>query len=159
DAVAPTVTIDQAPGQPDPANGPAIVFAVRFDEPVLGFTAEDVSLTGSTVGGILAAAVAGSGADYTVSVTGMTGGGDLGATITAGAATDGAGNLSQAATSTDNTVQYDGIVPTVTIDQAATQADPTGVGPIIFDVHFSEPVIGFSADDVSFAGSSVGGTL
>ena len=49
--------------------------------------------------------------------------------------------------------------PTVTIDQAAGQADPTGASPIQFAVAFSAPVTGFDASDVSFAGSTVGGTL
>ena len=51
------------------------------------------------------------------------------------------------------------MAPTVTIDQAAGQADPTGSSPILFTVVFSEPVSGFDANDVSFAGSTVGGTL
>lgn len=49
--------------------------------------------------------------------------------------------------------------PTVTINQAPGQADPTTVGPIAFRVTFSEPVTGFAPADVSFAGSTVGGTL
>jgi uncharacterized repeat protein (TIGR01451 family) len=53
----------------------------------------------------------------------------------------------------------DTLPPTVTIDQAASQADPTLDSPIHFTVVFSEPVTGFDAGDVSFAGSTVGGTL
>src|SRR5262249_27204320 len=49
--------------------------------------------------------------------------------------------------------------PTVTINQAAGQADPTNSSPISFTVHFSEAVTGFDASDVSFTGSTVGGTL
>ena len=51
----------------------------------------------------------------------------------------------------------DNIQPTVTIDQAAGQADPIDVGPIHFDVIFSEEVNGFDAADISFAGSTLGG--
>jgi hypothetical protein len=47
----------------------------------------------------------------------------------------------------------------VTVDQAAAQTDPTDKSPIKFTVTFSEPVFGFTASDVSFAGSTVGGTL
>ena len=49
-----------------------------------------------------------------------------------------------ASTSTDNMVTFDNVAPTVTINQAAAPADPTGGGPILFDVQFSEPVYGFN---------------
>ena len=49
--------------------------------------------------------------------------------------------------------------PSVTINQAAGQADPTSTSPINFTVTFSETVTGFAASDISFAGSTVGGTL
>jgi uncharacterized repeat protein (TIGR01451 family) len=49
--------------------------------------------------------------------------------------------------------------PTVTIEQAAGQADPTSVSPINFAVVFSEPVTGFDGNDISFAGSTAGGSL
>ena len=49
--------------------------------------------------------------------------------------------------------------PTVTINQAAGQADPTNASPINFTVTFSETVTGFTASDISFAGSTAGGTL
>lgn len=49
--------------------------------------------------------------------------------------------------------------PSVTINQASGQADPTGSGPINFTVVFTEPVTGFATGDVSFAGSTVPGTL
>ncbi len=49
--------------------------------------------------------------------------------------------------------------PTVTIDQGALQADPTSLSPIVFDVVFSEPVFGFTAADISFAGSTAPGVL
>jgi hypothetical protein len=74
---------------------------------VTGFTAGDVDLSGSTVGGSLVAAVSGSGSDYTVSVTGMSGVGTVTATVPAGAAIDDAGNPNAASTSTDNSVLFD----------------------------------------------------
>ncbi|MGI9118873.1 MAG: Ig-like domain-containing protein [Acidimicrobiales bacterium] len=48
--------------------------------------------------------------------------------------------------------------PTVTIDQAAGQADPTSAAPVNFTVVFSEPVTGFDAADVVLGGTA-GGTL
>src|SRR5439155_15913870 len=53
----------------------------------------------------------------------------------------------------------DRLAPTVTINQGGAQADPTTSSPIAFDVLFSEPVSGFAGGDVSFTGSTVGGTL
>src|SRR5206468_333851 len=50
------------------------------------------------------------------------------------------------------------VAPTVTINQAAGQADPTNMTPARFTVVFSEPVTGFTASDVSLAGSTAGGS-
>src|SRR5207248_10765438 len=110
---------------------------------VTGSTGADVSFAGSTVGGVLSAAVSGSGTDYTVTVTGMSGSGTVIASVPAGAAADAAGNPSAASASTDNTVTFDSVGPTVTVNQAAGQADPTNASPILFTVVFSEAVTGF----------------
>lgn len=48
---------------------------------------------------------------------------------------------------------------TVTINQATGQTDPTSTSPIHFTATFSEPVSGFTAADVSFAGTTLAGTL
>jgi hypothetical protein len=55
----------------------------------------------------------------------MTGTGTVVASIPAGRASDLAGNLNTASTSSDNSVTFDGAAPTVTINQAGGQADPT----------------------------------
>lgn len=44
--------------------------------------------------------------------------------------------------------------PTVTIDQAAGQADPTGNTTIYFTAVFSEPVTGFATGDVTLSGTA-----
>jgi predicted extracellular nuclease len=46
------------------------------------------------------------------------------------------------------------IPPTVTIDEAAGQDDPTGVSPINFTAVFSEPVVGFDSSDVTLGGTA-----
>ena len=38
-------------------------------------------------------------------------------------------------------------------------AEPANLSPILYTVTFSEPVTGFTGSDISFAGSTVGGTL
>ena len=102
DRTAPTVTINSAAGQADPANSVPINFAVIFDEPVTGFATGDVTLGGTA--GATTALVTGSGTTYNVAVSGMTGPGTVIASIPASAASDAAGNASAASTSTDNTV-------------------------------------------------------
>src|SRR5919201_843129 len=141
DATAPTVTINQAATQTDPTNASPISFTVVFNEGVSGFTASDVTI-GGTAGGTKTVGVSGGPSIYTVTVSGMTDG-TVVASIAAGAATDAAGNGSAASTSTDNSVTYDATAPTVTINQASGQADPTNVSPISFTVVFSEAVSGF----------------
>lgn len=155
----PTVTINTAVGQPDPTTGGPIAFVVTFSKPVTGFTASDVSFTGSTAGGTLVAVVSGTGADYTVAVSGMTTNGTVVASIPAGAAIDAGSQPNAASTSTDNSVQFTAGPPTVTVNQAAGQADPSSGASITFTVQFSEPVTGFTATDIAFTGSTATGTL
>jgi hypothetical protein len=152
DTDAPTVTINQAIGQDDPTNVSPILFTVEFNEDVTGFDDDDVMLSGTA--GATDANVSGSGHTYTVSVSGMTGSGTVVAAVKANAAADLAGNLSEASTSTDNEVTYDITAPTVTINQAIGQADPTDASPINFTVVFDEPVTGFGDDDVVLSGTA-----
>jgi len=99
------VTINQAVGQADPTTGGPFQFTVVFSEPVTGFAADDVQLSGTA--GTTLAAVTGSGTTYNVAVSGRTSDGTVIATVKALAAKDRAGNASLASTSTDNTVTVD----------------------------------------------------
>lgn len=54
------------------------------------------------------------------------------------------------------TVANDGAAPSVTINQAATQADPTSSSPIMFTAVFSEAVSGFTGSDVAIGGTADG---
>src|SRR6185436_15650125 len=65
-----------------------------------------------------------------------------------------AGNASAASTSTDNTVTYDVVGPTVTINQAAGQNDPTNGSSINFTVVFSESTTNFATGDVTLSGTA-----
>ena len=152
DTTIPTVTIDQAGAQADPTNSSPINFTVVFSEAVSGFTAADVTLGGTA--GATTAVVTGGPATYTVAVSGMTSDGTVTASINLNAAADAAGNNSAASTSTDNQVAYDATAPTVTIDQAGAQTDPTNASPINFTVVFSEAVSGFTAADITLGGSA-----
>src|SRR5688572_7835780 len=147
----PTVTINQGSTQVDPTSTSPIIFDVVFSEPVTGFATGDVTLSGTA--GATTAVVSGSGATYTVTVSGMTTSGTVIASINAGVAIDAGSNPNLASTSTDNTVTYD-TPPTVTINQAAGQADPTSASPILFTVTFSEAVTGFATGDVTLSGTA-----
>src|SRR5687767_13491099 len=148
---SPTVTINQAAGQADPTSASPILFTVTFSEAVTGFATGDVTLSGTA--GATTAIVSGSGAIYTVTVSGMTNSGTVIASINAGVAIDAGSNPNLASTSTDNTVTYD-TPPTVTINQAAGQADPTSASPVLFTVTFSEAVTGFATGDVTLSGTA-----
>lgn len=152
DRQAPTVTVNQAAGQPDPTNQLPILFTVTFSEPVSGFTQTDVTMGGTASGP--AWTISGSGANYTISVNNMTADGSVQPGIAAGRAQDAAGNANTASSSTDHTVTYDGTRPSVTINQAPEQADPTHELPVAFEVTFSEPVTGFDAGDVVLTGTA-----
>jgi hypothetical protein len=153
DTTPPSVTVNQAAGQVDPANSSPVNFTVVFSESVTGFNNADVTI-GGTAGGTKTAVVTGSGATYNVAVSGMTTSGTVTVGVIAGAAADPAGNASTASTSTDNTVTWDIAPVTVTINQAAGQADPTDVSPVNFTVVFSEPVSNFTSGDVTLGGAS-----
>jgi hypothetical protein len=158
DATPPTVTINQAGNQTDPTSSSPINFTVVFSEAVTGFAAVDVTISG-TAGGAKTVTISGTGPTYTVAVSGMTTSGTVIASIGAGVVQDGAGNPNTASTSTDNSVIYnapDTTSPTVTINQAAAQTDPTSSSPINFTVVFSETVTGFAAVDVTISGTAGG---
>ncbi|MEQ9300890.1 MAG: Ig-like domain-containing protein, partial [Cyclobacteriaceae bacterium] len=120
DETDPAVTIDQASGQGDPVASGSVVFDVLFNEPITGFTDDsNVDYSASTVGGSLTGIVAEvspfDGTTFTLTVSGMTGTGNVQASLFAGAAQDLSSNLSTASTSTDNTVLFDEIPPTLAI--------------------------------------------
>ena len=138
DGDAPTATINQAFGQKDPTNAVPIVFTVTFSEPVSGFDAADVDLSGSTAPGTLEVAISGSDDAYTVEVSGMTGKGVVAATVPAGAAQDAAGNDSIAGTASDNSVYYYsflGLNDVISILQIATNTAPAEPVDKEFDVN------------------------
>ncbi len=153
DVTNPTVTIEQASGQNDPTSAKTVNFTVQFSESVTGFETGDVYIGGSAPG-TLVGTVTGSGATYNVAVTGMTNSGIIATSIPAGVAQDSAGNPNEVSNSTDNIVTYnhDTTAPTVTINQASGQADPTSTSPVNFTVVFSEPVEDFATGDVTLGG-------
>ena len=68
-------------------------------------------------------------------------------------ATDPSLNVSPASSGT--TVTIDTIVPTVTLNQAASQADPTTSSPINFTVTYNSPVYGFVGTGLTLGGTAL----
>jgi len=164
DATQPDVAIDQAGGQADPTNVSPVVFTAMFDEPIdeSTFTGVDVSIGGTaTTGTVTVTEVAPhDGTTFEASIA-VTGDGTVVPTIPAGRVEDFAGNTNTVSTSPDNSVTYDGSKPSVTIDQAAGQADPTNASPVLFTVVFDEPIndATFTNTDVSVGGTATTGLV
>jgi hypothetical protein len=151
DATAPTVTIDQAPGQADPTNVAAITFRVQFSEPVNDF--DDLSDVNVSGGGASVTSITPAGGNaYDVVVTATTDG-VVTATVPAAVAKDDAGNDNAASTSTDNSVEYDATRP----DVALTGGGAGTTNTVTFSVTatFTEPVYGFLSGDVVVGNGSV----
>jgi hypothetical protein len=98
-------------------------------------------------------ALSGSGSSYTASVLPIAVG-LVTVTVPAGAAVDAAGNGNLA--STPVSVTYTVAGPSVTVNQAATQANPTTTPTIAFTASFSTPVTGFTASNVALSGTASG---
>ncbi len=153
----PSVTVEQKVGQVDPTNVLPMLWAVTFSEPVVGFDGSDLTRGGGSTGGTVV--VSGSGASYVVSLSGSVSNGTTSFSVAAGRASDAAGNLNSASTSSDNSVTYDSVAPSVTVEQKVGQVDPTNVLPMLWAVTFSEPVVGFDGSDLTRGGGSTGGTV
>ena len=139
----PTVTLEQAAGQTDPANSSPIRFTVVFSAPVSGFSSAGVDLSGSTTPGALTANVSpaapADGTTYSLAVSGMSGDGDVIAAVRAAAALDTSNQPNSASSSADNAVHYDVTPPDTSLTSPAA-------GTI---THSSQPVFAFSSADTS----------
>ena len=136
-----------------PTNATSFNCSVTFSE-APGTNPFSSTTADVTVGGTSSVwtkgASSGSGAGgytFTVSRGGPNTDGSLTIQVAAGAINDAAGNNSAASSIVTYTI--DTIAPSVTINEAVGQADPTVIGPIYFTAVFSEPVTGFASTDVS----------
>lgn len=155
-----SVTLEQDSAQSDPTNESAIDFSVVFAEPIdpATFTAADITL-GGTAGAttaVITQVAPNDGTTFNIAVSGMTANGTVTAAIAADRVADLVGNLNEASQSTDNSVAYDGAVPTVTLEQDVAQSDPTNESTIDFRVVFAEPIdpATFTAADITLGGTA-----
>ncbi len=129
DATPPSVTVNQASGQPDPTNTLPVHFTATFSEAVAAPSEAtrpslEVTATGGAEGRLGAAVLRATDSthwDIAIDVSGLTSVGAFTAALKAGATTDPAGNRSLASTSTDNSITFD--PATTTSTTAPTNGD------------------------------------
>jgi hypothetical protein len=162
DHTNPSVTVNQATGQVDPTGVTPINFTVAFSEPIVAstFTIADITSSGFITWSITNPS--GDRRNFTLSAIAITQTSVVvSPTIAAGRVNDDAGNTNQASISTDNSVTFsDTTAPTVTVNQAAGQADPTTTLPVQFTILFSEPIATttFTLADITLSGTASGVT-
>lgn len=141
-----------------PTNADTLVFRATFNEDVTNVSTGDFAVNGTTTATVTGVAtVSASVYDITVSGGDLAGfNGVVGLDLAGGQnITDLIGNaLPAGEPATDETYTVDNAGPTVTINQAIGQADPTGTSPISFTIVFSEAVSGFDASDVTLGGTA-----
>jgi len=146
DSISPTVAIHSATNST--TNLSVIPVTITFSEPVTGFTVEDVTVMNGIKG-----TLNGSGSVYTINITPLTQG-TVNINIASGVVTDAAGNNNTAASELIRI--YDSIKPTVAIHSATNSITNLSVIPVT--ITFSEPVTGFTVEDVIVT-NGIKGTL
>ena len=158
DTTPPTLTINQAAGQADPANVALMNFTVVFSEAInpASFTAGDITLTGTGTATI-GTPTTSDNITWNVPVTATTDGTII-ASMTATKVTDVAGNDNTASTSTDNSVTYDTVAPSLTLTRAIGQTAISGSYSIYFSAVFIEAIdpASFTTGDVTLSGTGTG---
>ncbi|AFY03053.1 Ig-like domain-containing protein [Bdellovibrio bacteriovorus] len=141
DSVRPTVSLGSLAAYT--LSAPVSITAT-FSESVSGFTAGDLELVNAT------ATVTGSGGSYTIEITPVTEGA-FSVRVPEAAATDDAGNASQASATSSSI--FDTLPPTVEI---ISEAGPNVYeAPIYFTIKFSEEVTGLVAADFVKSGANI----
>jgi hypothetical protein len=139
------------PVYPDGAtNADPILFVLRFwdshtpassrTEPVLGFTASDLSVSGVATGCVVGPPAYASGdAYYRVTVAGCSKG-TMTLTLAAGSVTDQVGNAGPYG-SVSETYTVDRVAPSATL---SAPTSPTNATALMYTVQFSEPILSYS---------------
>jgi hypothetical protein len=125
-----------------------IPVSVTFSNPVSGLVAGELAVSNGSV-----TAFSGSGSIYSALIT-PTAAGVVTINLAAGVAFDAAGNANLAASPLNFNYTTSG--PTVTINVAATQANPTTTPSVAFTVVFDMPVAGFTEHSVVIGGTATG---
>ncbi len=123
----------------------AVTFTFTFSEAVTGFTAADIAVAGGTKG-----TFTGSGDTYTLVVTPVGVEGTIDVAVAANVALDAAGNGNTAAQASQD---FDATNPTVAISNPVGAGD-VATGPLVYTFTFSEPVTGFTNNDIIVVGGT-----
>lgn len=155
-----------------PTNASTVRWTVSFSEEVTGVDATDFQLAHGLGGSPAVIDIAGSGRQYTVTASTGSGSGALALnavdddsirSVATGVPLggDGVGNgdyrgdcVSDPFCIRSDLYSIDRNAPSVSIEQHATQVDPTSDSPVVFQVQFNETVTGFDAADVLISGSA-----
>jgi len=150
DTTSPTAAISYSPTGPVRA-GASLTITATFSEPLLDSPVVRLAISGSNT---LSATnmVKSTTTVYTYNHT--VGAGDGAATVAMSVGTDAGGNVVTSAPTSGATFTVDNIAPTVTINQAGGQSDPSNTSPINFTVVFSESVANFTTGDVTLSGGA-----
>ncbi len=158
DSSLPTADITDV--SPDPRTTTVSSIAIVFSEAISGFDLADLSLTRNGGANLLTGAqtlTSGDNINWTLgNLSGLTGtDGTYLLTLTAAGSSivDGGGNA--LAGNASDTWVLDTTGPSVTINQASGQADPTSTSPVNFTVVFNEPVTNFATGDVTPTGTAL----
>lgn len=129
---------------------PATILDAQPEFTLSGSGAAGVSVNGAPT------LVLGTTSTYRYQFTGAFTTGAVSLSFPAGSFADNVGNLNQASTQPQsfNVILQPSLGPMVTINQSASQADPTHAGTIHFTVVFSARVTGFDVGDVTLTGTA-----
>jgi hypothetical protein len=156
DSAGPSVTAF-APTTASPTNGTTIDYSITFSGTPTGFTASDITLSGTSGGnGVWTiSAPSGSGAGpYTFSASNtLAVDGTVIATIGSNTVTDSVGNPGPGSSVAASTVTIDRTAPTIT-SFAPTTSSPTNGTSVAYSVTFSEAITGFASTDITLSGTS-----
>ncbi|MEM8556742.1 MAG: Ig-like domain-containing protein [Bacteroidota bacterium] len=144
DTVAPTVVV--ATTASDPTSTKPIPVTFTFSEPMTGFEAADVTVTGGTLGTLTTS----DNTTFTGAVD-PDGSGEISVAVPVDVATDAASNGNAA--SNTFTIEFDGDAPVLTITTIAPE--PTVQSPFSVTFTFSEAVSGFDASDVDVTNATL----
>ena len=135
----------------DPSSHPGLLgFNLTFSEPVTGLQASSFDIHGT---GCSISKLSGTGASYSIWLTDCAQGVSAYLTLKANAVVDAAANQGPIVSIDSTAVTIDDLAPSATIT-SVTRTNQTSQPA--WDIVFTEPVQGFSANSISYAGSATG---
>ena len=149
DNKVPTLTITtEAPSNRPLGIGEPFTATFEFSEEVMGFTADDIVVSG----GGTATGLSGTGSSYTATITPGSNATGVDIHVNTNAYEDVAGNSNTSTSQIPSAISVDSIRPTVTL--ASDSTDFTRLDAFAVSVRFSEAVTGFDSSDITVTGGT-----